>query len=200
MHRMMGWPLWARGIVLGALFGCLTAGWRLLADPGAGSRFAALLFLVGGVPYGMIMALFTARQQRRFDPADGPRLTDAERRQAFEAVRRGVPPDNPRVAAAALAVARLQLGQRGGAAGAAILVGGLAVLTAALAVFDRPAYWIPTLVLAALAPALTRQTALARRRSADYLVLARIDPGNRSADPAAPRQTTAGSGPAAGTA
>ncbi|MFC7548219.1 hypothetical protein [Plantactinospora sp. GCM10030261] len=175
MRGMSEWPLWARGSVAGVLFGGLMFGWQVFSGERPTSP-VALSALALTIPYALAMTLVIARQQRRLDPPDGPPLTPEERGRAIRAVRRGEPPADPRVAAAALAVTRTQLGQRHAPAVLGILFGGLALIAAALAVWSEPGWWMAAALVTLAAVVTVWQSRVQLRRATTYQRLAADQP------------------------
>lgn len=146
--RLVVAPWWVLSLILGASFGVLSALFRLVYDGGRDGG-GVLGFVIGvlmtGIPFGLVMGPFTARQNRRAASAAG--LEDrGELVTAGRAVTRGPVPTDPRLrtAAAKLAVHRLDELRRNRIVNLSVL--GLAVLAyVAAAIFWSP-WWVVAVV------------------------------------------------------
>ena len=149
-YRLMRWPAWLRGIVVGVLGGGTAFAYKLLLGTGPGS--ALVTGAVFGVVFATAVGLTLARAEKALDPARGPALTVDERVRAFQAVDRGQYPDRPRVRAAAVKLARQRVKQRAWIVPSAVLQGFLLLVCVAFAVLENPGWWFLAVLVLLLGP------------------------------------------------
>lgn len=146
MYTVMGWPLWLRGILNGAVFAAAWAIGALVAGEGWGQ---AAIGLAGGVTFAIGTTRATARSEKGLNPPDGPALNSDERVEAYRAAGHGRPSTNPRVQAAALTLARQLVDRRGRLAVLAVSFGFCVMVTVVFAVLGSPRWWSVTAIFVA---------------------------------------------------
>ncbi len=158
-------PAWGRGVLAGVLFGGCMAGWSRLSSDPAPWGVSAVIGLLAGVAFGLIMGVLMAQEERRLSQVGGRPLDEDQRLAVRRALVHGHRPEDPLVREAAVNLARSQFRRANSplaVVGLVVVAGGLA---AWLALTGEPLWWLGVAFWIGLGAVMLRAQHRARQRA-----------------------------------
>jgi hypothetical protein len=135
-------PIWVRASIAGIIYGAFMFVWWQLRSDRPSTALSAAIWIVGGALFGLFIGWTIRRRERRMAEAGDRPLDDRQRIAAYQALKNGRLPDDPRARDAAVHLARSEFRGANNPAILVVLVIVLGSLAAWLAVTGQPLWWL----------------------------------------------------------